>query len=99
MEIVKLIELLVSLFPFKIKEGKMGTDWSPLWISLKTSILSTIITFVIGIFVSYIMANYRGKWKGLIDGLFTLPLILPPTVVGFFLLLLCGKNGFIGKFY
>ncbi|HFL3770074.1 TPA: molybdate ABC transporter permease subunit, partial [Clostridioides difficile] len=76
----------------------MGTDWSPLWISLKTSILSTIITFVIGIFVSYIMANYRGKWKGLIDGLFTLPLILPPTVVGFFLLLLCGKNGFIGKF-
>ncbi|HBL8617416.1 TPA: molybdate ABC transporter permease subunit, partial [Clostridioides difficile] len=38
----------------------MGTDWSPLWISLKTSILSTIITFVIGIFVSYIMANYRG---------------------------------------
>ena len=55
----------------------MGTDWSPLWISLKTSILSTIITFVIGIFVSYIMANYRGKWKRLIDGLFTLPLILP----------------------
>lgn len=53
MEIVKLIELLVSLFPFKIKEGKMGTDWSPLWISLKTSILSTIITFVIGIFVIY----------------------------------------------
>ncbi|VIG18531.1 molybdenum ABC transporter permease [Clostridioides difficile] len=76
----------------------MGTDWSPLWISLKTALLSTVITFVIGIFVSYIMANYRGKWKGLIDGLFTLPLILPPTVVGFFLLLLCGKNGFIGKF-
>lgn len=76
----------------------MGTDWSPLWISLKTAFLATVITFVIGISVSYIMANYKGKLKGVIDGLFTLPLILPPTVVGFFLLLIFGKNGFIGKF-
>ena len=75
----------------------MTTDWSPLWISLKTALLATIITFFIGIIVSYIMANYKGKWKGLIDGIFTLPLILPPTVVGFFLLLIFGKNGFIGK--
>lgn len=76
----------------------MSTDWSPLWISLKTAFLATVITFVIGISVSYIMANYKGKLKGVIDGLFTLPLILPPTVVGFFLLLIFGKNGFIGKF-
>lgn len=76
----------------------MSTDWSPLWISLKTALLATVITFVIGISVSYIMANYKGRLKGVIDGLFTLPLILPPTVVGFFLLLIFGKNGFIGKF-
>ncbi|NYC31426.1 molybdate transport system permease protein [Clostridium saccharobutylicum] len=43
------------------------------------------------------MANYKGKCKGIIDGLFTLPLILPPTVVGFFLLLICGKNGPVGR--
>lgn len=77
----------------------MSTDWSPLWISVKTSLLATAITFVLGIIISYIMATYKGKWKGLIDGIFTLPLVLPPTVVGFFLLLICGKNGFIGKFF
>ena len=43
------------------------------------------------------MANYNGKWRGLIDSLFTLPLVLPPTVLGFFLLLIFGKNGPMGK--
>ncbi|WP_027702583.1 molybdate ABC transporter permease subunit [Metaclostridioides mangenotii] len=77
----------------------MITDWAPLWISAKTALLATVITFVVGILISYAMATYRGKWKGLIDGIFTLPLVLPPTVVGFFLLLICGKNGFIGKVF
>lgn len=72
-------------------------DYTPLWISIKTAILSTIITFFLGIIISYWMANFKGRSKGIIDGLFTLPLILPPTVVGFFLLLICGKNGPIGK--
>ena len=74
-------------------------DFSPLWISLKTAFFATIITSIIGIFVSYKMANYKGRGRGLIDGIFTLPLILPPTVIGFFLLLLCGKNGFVGKIF
>lgn len=72
-------------------------DFSPLWISLKTAFLATIITSIIGIFISYKMANYKGRGRGFIDGIFTLPLILPPTVIGFFLLLICGKNGFVGK--
>lgn len=72
-------------------------DFSPLWISIKTAAFSTIITFFLGIIISYWMANFHGKSKGIIDGLFTLPLILPPTVVGFFLLIICGKNGPIGK--
>jgi molybdate transport system permease protein len=74
-------------------------DFSPLWISIKTATLSTVITFLLGIIISYWMANFKGKSKGLIDGLFTLPLILPPTVVGFFLLLICGKNGPVGKIF
>lgn len=74
-------------------------DFSPLWISLKTSFLATIITSIIGIFISYKMANYKGRGRGIIDGILTLPLILPPTVIGFFLLLLCGKNGFVGKIF
>ena len=75
----------------------MITDFSPFWVSIKTSLLTTVISFFIGIFLSYLIANYRGRLKGLIDGILTLPLILPPTVVGFFLLLICGKNGPIGK--
>ena len=74
-------------------------DFSLLWISLKTAFFATIITSIIGIFASYKMANYKGRGRGLIDGIFTLPLILPPTVIGFFLLLLCGKNGFVGKIF
>jgi len=72
-------------------------DYTPLWISIKTATISTIITFFLGLIISYWMSNFKGKFKGLIDGLFTLPLILPPTVVGFFLLLICGKNGPVGK--
>ena len=74
-------------------------DFSPLWISLKTAFLATIITSIIGIFISYKVANYKGRGRGFIDGIFTLPLILPPTVIGFFLLLICGKNGFVGKIF
>ena len=74
-------------------------DFSPLWISLKTAFLATIINSIIGIFISYKMANYKGRGRGFIDGIFTLPLILPPTVIGFFLLLICGKNGFVGKIF
>lgn len=75
----------------------MGLNLSPLWISISTALLATLITFFLGIIVAYRIANYKGIFKGLIDGLLTLPLILPPTVIGFFLLLLFGKNGPIGN--
>ena len=75
----------------------MEMDLTPLWISLKTAFTATIITFFLGIGAAKWMVSYQGKGKGLIDGLFILPLVLPPTVVGFFLLLLLGKNGPIGQ--
>jgi molybdate transport system permease protein len=75
----------------------MPSDFSPLWISLKTALLATCFTFFVGIAAAYWMLGYRGKWKSLIEGIFVLPLILPPTVVGFLLLLLFGNNGPIGK--
>ncbi|SPF31923.1 molybdate transporter subunit; membrane component of ABC superfamily [Candidatus Desulfosporosinus infrequens] len=55
------------------------------------------MTFFFGIAAACLMAGYRGKFKGLIDGALTLPLVLPPTVVGFLLLILFGKNGPLGK--
>ena len=75
----------------------MNAGLTPLWISLRTSLLATFITFFLGIGSAYLVANYKGKWRGLIDSLFILPLVLPPTVLGFFLLLLFGKNGPMGK--
>lgn len=70
---------------------------APLWISCKTVLATTVITFFLGIAAARWMARYSSKWKSLIDGIFLLPLVLPPTVVGFGLLLLFGKNGPIGE--
>ncbi len=73
------------------------TYLSPLWISVKTVLVATVITFFLGIAAARWMARYSGKLRGLIDGILILPLVLPPTVVGFGLLLLFGKHGPIGK--
>lgn len=73
------------------------TDLSPIWISLKTATTATVITFFLGIMAARWMLGYRGKFQGLIENLLTAPLVLPPTVVGFLLLLLLGRNGFIGQ--
>ncbi|HEY8805313.1 MAG TPA: molybdate ABC transporter permease subunit [Clostridium sp.] len=73
------------------------SEYSPLWISIKTSITATFIVFFIGIAVAWFMASYKGKARGVLDGILTLPMVLPPTVVGFILLLIIGKNFPIGK--
>lgn len=75
----------------------MPPDISPLWISIKTASIATFITFFLGIATAYWMLGYQGKGKSLIEGIFISPLILPPTVVGFLLLLLFGKYGFLGQ--
>ena len=72
-------------------------DFSPLIISLETALLASVLTFFAGIFAAYAMSNYKGKFKGLVEALLTLPLVFPPTVTGFFLLFLFGKNGPLGK--
>ena len=72
------------------------SELSPLWISIKTSITATFIVFFIGIAVAWFMANYKGKARGIIDAILTLPMVLPPTVVGFILLMIIGKNFPIG---
>ena len=75
----------------------MQLDISPLIISIKTTITATCITFITGIAAAYWMEGYKGRLKGFIDAVLALPLVLPPTVVGFFLLLIFGRNGIIGK--
>ena len=76
----------------------MEFDFSPLWISLKTATVATVFAFFAGITAAGWMKQYKGKFRGLIDGILTLPLVLPPTVVGFLLLLLFGVNSPVGEF-
>jgi molybdate transport system permease protein len=73
-------------------------DWSPLGISLATSLTATLITLVAGVAAALWRSRHHGVAMALIDAIFLLPLVLPPTVVGFFLLLLFGRSGPLGKF-
>ncbi|HWY27017.1 MAG TPA: molybdate ABC transporter permease subunit [Candidatus Angelobacter sp.] len=73
-------------------------DWSPLWISLATSLTATVITLAAGLAAAAWRQRRRGPAIALVDGIFLLPLVLPPTVVGLLLLLLFGRNGPLGKF-
>ncbi|HTX35646.1 MAG TPA: molybdate ABC transporter permease subunit [Bryobacteraceae bacterium] len=74
----------------------MPADLSPLWISLRTAAVATALAFVAGIAAARLMSAYHGRARGLLDGLLILPLVLPPTVVGFFLLLLFGRRSWLG---
>lgn len=74
-------------------------DLSPVWISLKTSVVSIIITFFLGLWAARGVVSVRSpKAKAWLDGLLTLPLVLPPTVAGFFLLYLFGAKRPAGIF-
>lgn len=75
----------------------MAFDWSPLAISLKTASVATVVTGCLGTLAAWWLFTYQGKGKAWFDGLLTLPLVLPPTVIGFLLLLLFGKHGPIGQ--
>lgn len=72
-------------------------DLSPLWISLATSAVATAITLAAGLTAAAWRERRTGAAMVLMDGIFLLPLVLPPTVVGFFLLLLFGRHGPLGK--
>lgn len=71
-------------------------DWSPLIISLKTGVVATVISFFLGIFAARKVLKAGPRVKAAVDGLLTLPLVLPPTVAGFFLLLLFSRRRPLG---
>lgn len=70
-------------------------DFTPLFLSLRAAGIATILVVIIGIPVSYRVA-YMKRGRGIVDAVCTLPMVLPPTVVGFFLLLFFGKNSVVG---
>ena len=73
-------------------------DWYPLWNSLRIAAISTVIIFFLGIFSAYYIAKAPRVVKGVLDVVLTLPLVLPPTVVGYLLLRVLGPNRILGAF-
>ena len=73
-------------------------DWSPLYISIKTGIVATILSFFLGIFAARKVMKARPGVKAAVDGILTLPMVIPPTAAGFFLLLLFSRRRPFGSF-
>lgn len=67
-------------------------DWYPLWNSLRIAMVSSVLVFFTGIFAAYYVAKLHPVVKGVLDVVLTLPLVLPPTVVGYFLLVFLGPR-------
>lgn len=73
-------------------------DWFPLYNSIRIAVIATALTFVLGVFFAYYVAKMPRVIKGILDCILTLPLVMPPTVIGFFLLKFIGIYGPLGSF-
>jgi molybdate transport system permease protein len=77
----------------------MPIDWFPLWLSLRVAVLSTAISLAAGVWIAYILANRSFRGKEVLNAAVTLPLVLPPTVLGWYLLVLIGRASPFGKLW
>ncbi|WP_047982224.1 molybdate ABC transporter permease subunit [Ornithinibacillus contaminans] len=75
----------------------MEFSWLPVKLSIYVSVVATVITFFIGVFISYWMVRKKVKGKALIETILFLPLVLPPSVIGFILIIVFGSNSVIGQ--
>jgi molybdate transport system permease protein len=73
-------------------------DWTAVWVTLRLAAWTTGVLLVIGLPLAYWLATTRFPGRGVIEALVTLPLVLPPTVVGFYLLVATGPEGLLGRF-
>lgn len=72
-------------------------EWTPLWLSLRVSLLATVLVFITGLPLAWLLAR-RDFWgKELLNGLTSLPLVLPPTVLGYYLLVVLGHQSSVGQ--
>ncbi|MEO8128234.1 MAG: molybdate ABC transporter permease subunit [Bryobacteraceae bacterium] len=77
----------------------MQIDWFPLWLSLRVAAISTLLSFCIGLALAYILANRDFRGKEVLDAAVTLPLVLPPTVLGYYLLVAFGRDSALGRLH
>jgi molybdate transport system permease protein len=72
-------------------------DWYPFWLSLRVASLATVIAGTLGIGLAYLLAKGRFRGRGLLEAIVTLPIVLPPTVLGYYLLTNLGVNSPVGR--
>src|ERR1700694_4523065 len=77
----------------------VGLDWFQLWLSLRVALLSTALAFASGLWIAYLLANRQFRGKDVLDAAVTLPLVLPPTVLGYYLLVLLGRASPLGRLW
>ncbi|MHC3916053.1 molybdate ABC transporter permease subunit [Alcaligenes nematophilus] len=75
----------------------MTSLWIPLWLSLKVAGWATLFACVLGIGVAYALSRWQSRWSDLLDSILTLPMVLPPTVIGYYLLVLLGRRSAFGQ--
>ena len=83
----------------KLGSFMAALDWSPLLVTLKTTFTAIIIIFILGLAAAYFCLHRTPKFRNLFDTIFTIPMVLPPTVCGFLLLLALGNNTPVGRWF
>ena len=73
------------------------TDWFPLWLSLRVSAIATVLAVLFGVALAYLLAKWQSRWTSVVEAVFTLPIVLPPTVLGYYLLTLLGTRSTLGR--
>ena len=74
-------------------------DWTALWVSVRLSFATMVVLLVVGVPIAYWVAFSRWRWKFLVEAVVALPLVLPPTVLGFYLLVSMGPSSPLGRLY
>ena len=74
-----------------------SADWSAVWLTFQLATVSTVILLLVGTPIAWWLARTRSKWNGVVGALVALPLVLPPTVIGFYLLVAMGPEGPVGR--
>ncbi len=77
--------------------GFSAADLTAIWLTLRLAAIVTLLLLLIGTPIAWWLSRTRCRWKGAISAIIALPLVLPPTVLGFYLLLAMGPNGPVGK--
>lgn len=75
----------------------MSPIWTPLWLSIRIALAATLLTMVVGIPLAFAMSRVKFAGKSIIEGIIMMPLVLPPTVVGYFIIMLLGARGWAGQ--